>query len=83
MHSITTRARADHFRRQQLRALPTPPPRFVPAAERPAYRLATGLLRLVLTLLALLVLGTALWPAGQTRPLRVASEAPTAYYLTR
>ena len=77
MHSLTTRAQADHYRRQRLVQLPPRPPRFVPAQERPAYRLATGLLRLVVAALALLVLATALYPAGQpSRPLRLTEEAP-------
>jgi len=76
VHSLTTRARAEADRRERLtRVLPPRPLPFVPLHQRPSYRRAIWLLRLVLSLLALLLLGAALWPSGKsTRPLRLADE---------
>lgn len=77
MHSLTTRARAEHYLRQQLRAT-RPAPR--PTPRRALTERQRLLLALLLGLAALLGLATALWPAGQpTRPLRYADESPAPW----
>ena len=85
--ALTTRAQAEHWRRQHLIQVPTPPPAVTPYYERPAYCYTIAALRLVVALAVLLILGTALWPGGTpTHPLRLADEQanvigrPTAEY---
>jgi hypothetical protein len=72
--ALTTRAQAENWRRQQLQT--TPPAR--PAAPAPGLSPGLRLLALrLLGVLALLILGAALWPSGEpTRPLRLADEQP-------
>lgn len=70
--ALTTRAQAENWRRQQLQT--TPPMR--PTAPAPALSPGLRLLALrLLGVLALLILGAALWPGAEpTRPLRLADE---------
>jgi hypothetical protein len=76
--ALTTRAQAEHWRRQHLIQVPTPPPAALPYYEQPTYKLLMVLLRWVVGLLALFILAAALWPGGRpTRPLRLAEETPT------
>ena len=73
MHSLTTRARFLAWHRAQLRAA-TAPPR--PQASPPLPERRRLLLLCLLGALALAVVGTALWPDGQTRPLSYSQPEP-------
>lgn len=59
--------------------VPTPPAQVPAYDEQPTYRFVMTALRWVLSLLALLILGAALYPGGEpSRPLRLADEAPAS-----
>jgi hypothetical protein len=77
MHSLTTRAAAERYRQQRLLA-PIAKPQLRPRrqlSERQKLWLAR-----VLGVVALSILGTALYPEGKpTHPLRVADEMPVGH----
>jgi hypothetical protein len=73
VHSLTTRARAQAYHAQHLRAT-LAPPRPQPArtlSDRQRLWLAR-----FLAVLMLAILGAALWPDGQTRPLSYSQPEP-------